>query len=295
MTPVAAALVGSVLGAGMLLLAAALLGARRPRLADRIRGIGPAAPRAPVPGEAIWAILRPGMRAPAGAAGILERLARAGRPIDARRHRLEQVAWAGAGAAAGLLLGIAVLARGASASPVLLVIVAGLFATAAVILHDRRLASAARQRGRRMGEQLPTVADMLAFSVSAGEPPLAAVERVARTISGDLADEMGELVADVRGGEGFIPALRALGRRCPSPAVGRFVDGIAIASERGTPIAEVLRAQAADARAAGRRALMESAGRREIAMLVPVVFLILPVIVVIALFPGIHGFTVVVP
>jgi len=86
-----------------------------------------------------------------------------------------------------------------------------------------------------------------------------------------------------------VGALRGLADSSPSLDVTRFVDGIAIATERGTPMAEVLRAQAADARAAARRQLLESAGRKEILMLVPVVFFILPIVVIIALFPGIHG------
>ena len=56
--------------------------------------------------------------------------------------------------------------------------------------------------------------------------------------------------------------------------------------ERGTPLADVLHAQAADVREAGRRALIESAARREVLMMVPVVFLVLPVTVLFALFPG---------
>ena len=59
-----------------------------------------------------------------------------------------------------------------------------------------------------------------------------------------------------------------------------------VAVERGTPLAEVLRAQAQDVREAGRRALMEAGGRKEIAMMVPVVFLVLPVTVLFAVFPG---------
>ena len=59
-----------------------------------------------------------------------------------------------------------------------------------------------------------------------------------------------------------------------------------IAAERGTPLAEVLRAQAQDVREAGRRAVMEAGGRKEIAMMIPVVFLVLPVTVLFAVFPG---------
>ena len=61
---------------------------------------------------------------------------------------------------------------------------------------------------------------------------------------------------------------------------------MAIAVERGTPLADVLRAQAVDVREAGKRALLEAGGRKEIAMMVPVVFLVLPVTVLFALFPG---------
>ena len=68
-----------------------------------------------------------------------------------------------------------------------------------------------------------------------------------------------------------------------------------IALDRGTPIVEVLRAQAADARAVHRRRLMEAAGRKDVAMLVPIVFLILPVVVAIALFPGLQALQVLVP
>ena len=42
-------------------------------------------------------------------------------------------------------------------------------------------------------------------------------------------------------------------------------------------------------REAGRRSLLESAGKREIAMMVPVVFLVLPVTLLFALFPGFYG------
>ena len=59
-----------------------------------------------------------------------------------------------------------------------------------------------------------------------------------------------------------------------------------VAVERGTPLADVLRAQAQDVREAGQRALMDAAGKKEIAMMVPVVFLILPVTVLFAVYPG---------
>ena len=64
-----------------------------------------------------------------------------------------------------------------------------------------------------------------------------------------------------------------------------------IAIERGTPLADVLRAQAVDVRETGKRALLEAGGKKEIAMMVPVVFLVLPITVVFALFPGLISIT----
>jgi tight adherence protein C len=100
-----------------------------------------------------------------------------------------------------------------------------------------------------------------------------------------------ECVADVRTGETLDVALRRVATATRSPEVERFVDRITISLERGTPLAEVLRAQAADARAHQRNALIEVAGRKDVAMLIPVVFLILPTVVLIALFPGMRALT----
>lgn len=128
----------------------------------------------------------------------------------------------------------------------------------------------------------------------AGESPVAAIERVTRTVAGDLSSEFAVAMGELRAGAPLDEALRGIAERTASPAVERFVDGLIMAIERGTPMAEVLRAQAADARAAGRRSLMEAAGRKDVAMLIPVVFLILPTVVLIALFPGFQSLQLIV-
>jgi hypothetical protein len=51
----------------------------------------------------------------------------------------------------------------------------------------------------------------------------------------------------------------------------------------------VLRAQAADVREQHKRDLIEAGGRREVLMLVPVVFLELPVVILFALYPGLFS------
>ena len=57
----------------------------------------------------------------------------------------------------------------------------------------------------------------------------------------------------------------------------------------------MLHAQAADVREAGRRELIEIAARKEIFMMVPVVFLVLPVTVFFAFWPGVVGLDLTTP
>ena len=124
---------------------------------------------------------------------------------------------------------------------------------------------------------------------------MAALDRVASLSGGALGAEVRTAVGEMRAGTPFDLALRGVADRSGSPDVERFVDGIIVAVERGTPLTDVLRAQAADSRAAQRRALLETAGRRDVLMLVPVVFFILPTVVAIALFPGMRTLQLVVP
>lgn len=299
--PALGALIGLLVAAGVLAVAARWRRLRRPRLVDRARPASFRPARDPRPMGSLRLLIElatpliPVLSKKGSGGGALEdRLAAAGQPADVTRYRLVQLAWLIGGLIAGGVLGLFVSITRGGAIVALLVFMA-IGAIAALLVRDWVLSHQARRRARRMDEQLPTVAELLAFAVAAGEPPLAALERVSRTVDGELAHELNVVVTDVRVGTSMIDALRALGRRTRSAAVGRFVDGIVVSLERGTPLSDVLRAQAADARAASRRALMESAGKREVAMLVPVVFLILPIVVVIALFPGLYSITLSVP
>lgn len=288
----AGALIGAACAAGILLILVARRAHRPPRLVDRITSPGHRVDmRDRGPFAVLQDIARPLIVDRWGAGGdfLIRRLRQAGRPVDPARYRLESLIWAAGGTAGGLALGVVFgVSRGAPSLGAA-VLMAAVGAVAGWLLHDRVLSAEVKRRSIKMAEQLPTVADLLAFAVAAGEAPIAAMERVSATLRGELPAELTNVVYEVRGGTPFIGALRDLADGVPATEVARFVDGIAVATERGTPMADVLRAQAADARASGRRQLIERAGRKEILMLVPVVFLILPIVVVIALFPGLHG------
>jgi tight adherence protein C len=223
-----------------------------------------------------------------GTASARRRLEQLGGDMTVEQFRAEQVLWGGFGLAAAL--GLAVLQLlGDGPNPISLLGAAVAFTIAGVLGRDRWLTHQVRQREERMLEELPTVAELLALAVTAGEGPVGALERVNRISAGELSKELGRALGEARSGASLVQALDGIARRTSLAPLARFVDGVAIAVERGTPLAEVLRAQAVDVREAGKRSLLESAGRREIAMMVPVVFFVLPVTIVFALFPGFYG------
>jgi tight adherence protein C len=155
-----------------------------------------------------------------------------------------------------------------------------------VLGRDGWLGRQIRRRQARILRELPTLADLLCLAVTAGEGPRAALERTVGRSRGELSRELALVLADLRAGEPFTTAMERLAVRVPVPAVVRFVDGLVVATERGTPLGDVLRAQAGDVREQHKRDLIEAGGRREVLMLVPVVFLELPVVILFALYPG---------
>ena len=216
---------------------------------------------------------------------VRRRLDRAGSAESVDHFRARQIVWTVAGLAVGLGLALLLAAtRGAAVVPLAaLVVVAG---GCGYVACDQALTLRVRRREERLLAELPTIAELLALAVAAGESPPAALERVASTARGELAAEIRRMVAEVRAGAPVTAALTALADRSGLPPLSRFAEGVVIALERGTPLADVLRAQAHDVREAGRRSLLETGGRKEILMMVPVVFLVLPVTVVFAVFPS---------
>lgn len=233
-----------------------------------------------------------------GAASVRRRLDQAGLATSVEAFRVEQVLWGAGGLLAGIVVSLLGAARGAAAggdvaggggpqaSPVLALVVSLAGAVAGVLARDRWLSHQVVARERRLVAEFPTVAELLALAVGAGEGAAGALARVCRLTQGELSTELGRALADARAGASLVTALEGVAARTSLPALARFVDGVAVALDRGTPLADVLRAQAVDVREAGRRALLETGGRREIAMMIPVVFLVLPVTIAFALYPG---------
>lgn len=313
----AGAVLGAVVAGGLLLVASRVYAIRRTSLAHRVlpyvqdlpqSGHSAAAHQlvgeeaATSPGAAALALARPWLaraadvieRVLGGAESVRRRLDRAGLDTSVQEFRVSQVLWGLAGfAVAATWQVMGALSGGGSLVAGVLLCVCGF--VAGVALRDRRLTHRATEREREVLVEFPVIAELLALAVASGEGPVAALDRAVRRSSGAWSDELSRVLAQVRTGVPVSRAFETLGTRTDVPIVTQFALGVSVAVDRGTPLADVLHAQAADVREAGKRELIESAARREVFMLAPVVFLVLPVTVLFALYPGLVGLRLVTP
>ena len=293
------ATLGAVAAAGLLLVLARLRVIGRPQLAVRVlpyvRDL-PQVGRTPAlrvasssPTTAAAGVFGPVLRSAAdavervlgGTASVRRRLERAALDKTVHELRVEQVVWGLVAFAVAAAYGVlrAWSDPGGALASLGLCLVAFVLG---VLARDTHLSHQVTARERRILAEFPTVAELLALAVAAGESPVGALDRVVRRSGGALSADLARVLADIRTGEPVGAAFDRLAAVTGLPLVARFAQGIAVAVERGTPLAQVLHAQAADVREAGRRELIEVAARKEVLMMVPVVFLVLPVTVLFA-------------
>jgi tight adherence protein C len=302
-------LLGGLAALGLLLAVSRLLALRRPQLEARVlpyvRDLTSsyAVPsRAGEPRSALSAVAAPLLRSAAelverllgGAPSVRRRLARAGLDRTVHDFRVEQVMWGLAGFAVTATYGV-LTAISRPGNPLASVVVCAVGIVSGVLARDQQLTAQVRRRERAIVEEFPTVAELLALAVAAGEGPVSALDRVVGRSRGALSTDLAAVLAAIRTGEPVADAFDRLASTTGVPVVARFAHGVAVAVERGTPLTDVLHAQAGDVREAGRRELIEQASRREILMMVPVVFLVLPVTVFFAFWPGLVGLSLAAP
>ncbi|SDR72967.1 type II secretion system F family protein [Agrococcus carbonis] len=217
---------------------------------------------------------------------IRRRLRQAAAEETVADFRGRQLRWGVLGAAVGAALGVAGAMQGGHVA--LPAALAMLGAAIGAIAVDWLLQRRAKRRLARISSELPSILEFLSLSLAAGESLQDALRRVGGAGRSALGRELAGVVADAAAGASLSAALASLADELGHPGVTRSVDQMRGALARGTPLAQTLQAQAVDARDAAKRGLLEAAGRKEISMLVPLVFGLLPTTVAFALWPGIH-------
>lgn len=158
----------------------------------------------------------------------------------------------------------------------------------AVILDS--LGGHLKSKGRKQKAlyELPDILDLLAVAVAAGDGIYSALDRVTPRISGVIADELAVVLRKVNLGQNLEISLNEMADKVGLPQLTELCNKLALALRRGTPLAELLRNQAETIRGEIKNQLLRAAGRNETRMLIPLIFLILPVTVLFATYPSLQ-------
>jgi len=214
---------------------------------------------------------------------VKSRLVELGRQtqIDYEEFRYMQLLYSGI--ASLITMVICVLSRSSIPVMALLSVVA---VVATYFYMDRKLTSEVKKQRSVIEAEFPAIIEMLTLAISAGESPLTALKRIAENSHGNLSARFRQVISKVHQGLSFHAALDLMGRDLNSPLVRRFIDSLVNAMVRGAPITEVLTRHAQEAREHQRNRILAAAGKAEISMMIPVVFLILPISILFATWPS---------
>lgn len=108
----------------------------------------------------------------------------------------------------------------------------------------------------------------------------------AKLINTPINRELANLRLYLDDGLSAAQAFDKLSRRLNSNVLSNFSDAIALSISRGTPLSNLISDHAQTIREVQKRKLMERAGRAEVKLMVPVIFLLLPISVLFALWPS---------
>ena len=156
------------------------------------------------------------------------------------------------------------------------------------LVYDHHLSSLVKERRDLIESEFPPIVEMLTLAIAAGDTPVSAFARIADRSDSYLSKEFASVIQQVRNGRPFHEALDEMSRSLKSPTIRRFIDALVMALVRGAPIVEVLHRHVAEARINQRNLVMDKAGKAETTMMIPIVFLILPISVLFALWPSIN-------
>lgn len=270
------------------------------RIAHSVSDVSPAAramtlPREDNPLSVLGHTVGPGLRSLAkrldgllgGSESALGLLDRAGVNWTVLEYQLRRAMAGLGGASVGLLLGALVgLWRSWGVSLVLAIVSAVIGLVAGAALVDYWLRRVGSARGERIVDEFPTVMELLALALAAGESLHGALTRIAQRGSGEIGAEWARVLRQVDLGASLGPSLMDSADRMGVAELHALVAHLSSALERGAPLAEVVRSHSTDSRHERLRAIVERAGKAEVWMLVPLVLLILPITVIFAVWPS---------
>ena len=152
-----------------------------------------------------------------------------------------------------------------------------------------RVITGSQLNQNEINEELVSILQMLSIMISAGESPMMAMKYVAQRSDGVIPNLINQSFNKYENGRNLAQTMDFIAIATNSAQVRRLTNSIQIAIERGTPILDVLNNQVQALNKQINISLLKKSGKSEITLLIPVVFLILPVSISFAIWPSIYG------
>lgn len=136
--------------------------------------------------------------------------------------------------------------------------------------------------------ELVQIATLLGVAIDAGLSLVAALEAVIPRAKGPLASKFSKLLVALNMGGNLYDELAQLRSEEKRPALDELVVKLQVSLQFGTPLVDQLSMLVGTNRSLIATEQLAEAAKKENLMLLPLVFLILPITVVFALFPSIQ-------
>ena len=134
--------------------------------------------------------------------------------------------------------------------------------------------------------ELPEIIEILVVCLRSGQGVFQSLEKVVSRATGELSKELEKILMAVGFGAALATEINKLPDSLPHPQFAEFANKISLSLNRGTPLSQMLQDQGKSARSETRNRLLRQAGKNETKMLIPLVFLILPITVLFAIYPS---------
>ncbi len=155
-----------------------------------------------------------------------------------------------------------------------------------VTLAKRNKMKTVINRTKQLDGELPAQIQLLTILISSGISPGKAIAILANKSESLSSAAFLNVVRDIEMGVSIVEALDRLKSDFDSNSLRRFVTSLILGIERGSTLGPILISQVRDVRMASKSEIMAKAGKAEIGLMIPVVFLILPISILFALWPS---------
>ena len=155
-----------------------------------------------------------------------------------------------------------------------------------MFLPTAHVKSLAKQRKISIERELPNILDLISVCMQSGMPIKKALDTVCKNNDGILIDELTIVVDDTNKNLGLSESFGAFYHRCNSKKIKQLYSNIKMSEKFGTPIAKPLKILSDSLREDTFENVKQRASKAALMVLFPVMFFILPSVMIIALGPA---------